>query len=600
MEDALSLQNFEDLLDPDLLDQSRIYLESGNFSNLKNNDLKWSATCKDSKDEWSQKVVLDAKQRILKANCNCDQYQEEAWETDPCTHLMAVYFAIQGKPSVSKPTKSTAKKTLKDKIKPVKEPKKPKDPAERLLSELDAKEIFEFVKLTISKSKEFKSQFLIHFAEKDGGNDAKFVEIILNAVNAIKGRKKYMQASDAGKLAVSLTPLYKQAVNAESKGLFREAFNISRALMQELPNVFAILENQSVKLSALSKSNMELMEQIIQNTELPFEFKNEIYEEIKQAFVNVHKNSTSLSMAEYFDFWLLAAKPSKAYDDIVLVLKSLIVKQDEKNFNPWGLTYQKNIWVLQKIVSVHNNFINDTKKTIAFLEEYKVYLPVYIELIEKYAAIGETTKAISCIEDIKKNMRKYAILGSSQSLENRLNTLLIEQLEKTGKIKMAIGIAKDLFVNSRYQNFEYYDLEKRLTDPKDWENSKNVHLEKVKKIRFNGWSETDPIIEIYGREGMVDQLESYFSKIKEMYVWMKQGNTFLDLKPKSFLAITKRNFSEIFQNNYASSSEYQKIGALLAMMLKNDAIKEDCLDYMEEIRRKYPNREALLRVLRSF
>jgi hypothetical protein len=597
MEDALSLQNFEDLLDPDLLDQSRIYLESGNFSNLKGNDLKWSATCKDGMDEWSQKVVLDAKQRIVKAHCDCDQYQDENWETDPCTHLMAVYYAIQGKPSVSKSAKTATKKNIKEKLKPVKEPKKPKDPAERLLGELDAKEIFEFVRQAISKSKEFKSQFLIHFAEKDSGNDTKFVEIIQNAVTAIKGRKKYMQASDAGKLAASLMPLYKQAVNAEAKGLFREAFNICRALMQELPNVFSILENQSVKLTALFKSNLELMEQIIQNTDLPFEFKNEIYEEIKHSFVNLQKSGNTLGMAEYFHLLLLAAKPSKCHDDIVLVLKSLIIKQDEKQYNPWGLTYQKNIWLMSQTVNIYTKYLNDEKQYIAFLEEHKVYLPVYVQLIEKYAEIGESVKAIFCIEDIKRNLRKYAALGDTQGLETKINTILIEQLEKTGKIKMAIGIAQDLFVNSRYQNFEFYDLEKRLTDPKNWENSVQNHVGKAKKMRFNGWSESDPIIEIYGREEMADELEGYLSKVKDLYVWMKQGRYLLVLKPKSFFAFTKRIIVENLQNNYMNSSEYQKIAAICTMMLGHKAIKEDCFDFIEELRRKHPNKDSLLRAI---
>jgi tetratricopeptide (TPR) repeat protein len=599
MEDALSLQNFEDLLDPDLLDNSRLFLENGNFSNISNKDgLRWTSLCNDNDTPYKQESILNAKQHILKAHCNCAEYDVENWETDPCKHLMGLYFAIQGKPSISKPAKTAVKKSLKDKIKPVKEPKKPKDPAERLLGELDAKEIFEFVKQTIAKSKDFRSQFLIHFAEKDSSNEQKFGEIIVNAVNAIKGRKKYMQASDAGRLAVTLTPLYKQAVNAESRGLFREAFNISRALLQELPNVYIILENQSVKLSSLGQNNLDLMKQIIQNPELPFEFKAEILEGIKNAFAKIHiTNNGSIDMSDYFNLWLLSAKPLNGYQDVIVGLKAMMLPQEEKNLNPWGITYQSNIWVLSRIVNIHKEHIKDNVKFVSFLEEYKMYLPAYIQLIETYTEMGENSKAIAYIEEIKRNSRKYAAYGDVQGMLNKINSILITLLEKTGKTKMAIGIAANLFADSRYQNFEFYEQEKKLTDPKDWENSIKNYVDKLSKMRFNGWSEKDPVIEILGREKMVDRLEGYLSKEKDIYVWIKQGQYLLDLKPTSFFNFTKNLVQGVLQFNM--THEYQKITGLLRMLINHKETKEMCLDYIEELQRKYPNRDALLRILRS-
>jgi hypothetical protein len=598
MEDALSLQNFEDLLDPDLLDKSRLYLENGNLLKIKNTDLKWTATCKDDIDEWDSQVILDAKQRILKAHCNCSEYEVEAWETDPCKHLMAVYFAIQGKPSVSKTTKkATTKKTIKEKLKPAKEPKKPKDPAERLLGELDAKEIFEFVKTTLSKNKDFKSQFLIHFADKDSGNEQKFGEIIKNAIIAIKGRKKYMQASEAGKLATVLTPLYKQAASAEASGLFREAFNICRALLQELPNVFIILENPSVKLATLDDNNLELMAQIINNPNLPYEFKSEIYEEIKATFVNTLKNITGTSaISEQFNLLLLAAKSSDCFDDVLLILKSGIIEQSVSEFNPWGMVYQKNIWIFQQIVILYKEHIKDDKKFLTFLETYKKYLPVYLQLIDTYAAIGESTKAIACCEDIRRNLRKYVSYGETGQLESRINKIMLVELQKISKTKMAISLAKELFMNSRYQNFEYYDIEKNLTEPEEWPKIANEYADRTRKMRFNNWSEKDPAIEIYAKEGMIDKLEGYMSKQVEMSIWIKQGNHLLDLKPESFFAMAKRLLDPHFQNTY--SSEYQRISQMLRMMLDNPNIRENCLDYIETLRRKYPSRESLQRILK--
>jgi hypothetical protein len=598
MEDALSLQNFEDLLDPDLLDQSRIYLENGNLLKIKNTDFKWTATCKEDIDEWDSQILLDAKQCILKASCNCGQYEEESWETDPCKHLMAVYFAIQGKPSVSKTTKkATAKKTISEKLKPAKEPKKPKDPAERLLGELDAKEIFEFVKLTIAKNKDFKSQFLIHFADKDSGNEQKYGEIIRNAVTAIKGRKKYMQASEAGKLATVLTPLYKQAVNAEASGLFREAFNICRSMMQELPNVFVILENPSVKLSALDDNNMELMGQIIKNPNLPFEFKSEIYEEIKAAFVNTLKNvSGTATIGEQFNLLLLAGKSFDCYDDVVLILKSGIIDQNTSELNPWGMIYQKNVWIFQQIALVYKEHLKDNKKFLTFLETYKKYLPVYLQLIDMYAEIGESLKAIACVEDIKRNMRKYVAYGETVNLETKINQVMLVELQKIGKVKMAISLSKELFMNSRYQNFEYYEIEKRLTEPEEWPKVAAEYADKTRRMRFNNWSEKDPAIEIYAKEGMVEKLEGYMSKQTELSIWIKQGNHLLSLNPESFFGLAKRVLDPHFQNTY--SSEYQRISQMLRMMLDNPIIKEDCLDYIEKLRRKYPNRESLQRILK--
>ena len=595
---SFSLSNFEDTLDPDILDQGRDFLQSGGLRNLENEgDGFWVADF--DLDGNPATITLNVNRgRIGFAECSCAAFDEDTWEEEPCLHLVAMLYAVgtaqSAEKSKTKKTEAGKNKTAAKGTKKI--PARKSDPAEALLAELEPKEIYEFVRHLITKNKEFKSQFLLHFSERSGGGDQKFEEMVGQAIAAVKGRRKYLKGADGAKIASALTPLYKQAANGEAKGFFREAFLICRTFLRHFPDVLVAMETPSSKLETLFANTLDLISLIIKNPDAPFEFRDEVFEVLLKEYEAVEKTYTGPIKDSIFQRLKESARVTKRQGEVAALLETLV--QQYKSMgkkSQWSSDYHAEILAIRRLIDFYDNEIKSPEKALATLETHKDNVDFYLNLIDRKIAAGDTETAIRYIEDCKKNSRKYQSHWSPWQLEKRLNELLLGVYQKQGDSGAIGTLAGRLFVESQHQNFVYYDLEKSVTDPKKWTARVEKYLKETRPGQFRPAVMSNAFFEILIREERWTQLRDELSVVSNLMTWEHYGDPVRARFPDVYLQKMRKNIENELR---AAFSAHLSIALnLMNIMARTEGGAPVVREMLAQFRQMYASRRELMRAL---
>lgn len=595
----LSLSDFEDTLDPEVLDAAREYFDFGYLRNIEAEDDKFWAAEFDQEGEEGE-ISLEIKRgQVSTVSCTCADFDPDDWAETPCIHQIALMYAAiamkQTKKTAAKKEKpakgkATAKKDLK------KVPAKKKDPAEALLDELETKEVYNFLRQMLSKNKEFKSQFLLHFSERSGAGAQQFDDIVANAIAAVKGRRKYLQGADGAKIATALTVLYKQAANSESRGYFREAFQICMTFLKHLPDVFVVMEKPSAKLETLLANTLELIAQIIKNPETPFEFRDELFETLLKEYERFEKVYAGQTKIEVFLRLKDAARLTKRQSEVVTLMRSLVqfYKAMGKKSH-WSNEYHGEINLIDRLADYLQNEMKTPDQAIKVLEENKEHLVFYLKLVEHKTEAGDFNTAIAYLNDIKKNIRKYQSEWGRWDLEKKINELLLGVYRKRGDKEAIAPLAGNLFAESHYLDFAYYDLEKSVTPADRWPKRVEYYLKQTRPTQFRAAIFSTPFFEILTREERWEQLRDEICQSTNLQTWERYGDAVKKRYPDVYLKQQRKNIEMEVKDTWSShlplvAKTFQEMAALEG----GAAIVREML---ADFRRQYGQRRELMRVL---
>ena len=454
---SLTLRNFEDLLDPASLDAGRDFYGKNGLMKFSREPGFASAEFNHQGNACEIGLELSG-ERVAAVECGCSDFHEN-WEDEPCLHLAAMLYALKAGPQAAKtqraaaetadttndlpvmPTKrgrpksgapTTAPKPAK--VKEKKPPAKPKDPAEALLGELEPREIYEFVRQMVLKNKDFKSQFLIHFSEKNAGNDQQFNDIVTNAIAAVRGRRKYLKGADGVKISSALTPLYKQAAASESHGYFREAFAICKSFLQHLPKVFASMDTPSARLDTLMENSLELISLIIKSNATPFEFRGEVFDTLMQEYKTITQEYSGSFKDEVYKRLIESARATQRLEDLGELHRSEVARYQAMTIkNHWDGNYYLRLSTIRQAIAFFEKELHSEARAVALMEENKGQMEIYLDLIRKKIDIRDFATAEKYILDLRKNQRKYdSRLGAwhlDQTLEQLTKVLKKKQLK---------------------------------------------------------------------------------------------------------------------------------------------------------------------------
>lgn len=596
---GISLSEFENTLDPAILDAGRELYQNKALSQITQEDETfWSAEF--HLEQAPHGVALEIKRnRVIFAECTCVDFDEDHWQEVPCAHITALIFAAQDALAAQKAVKREKaspgdKKTAAAKGKKI--PARKQDPAEALLGELDPKEIFNFVQQMIAKDKSFKSQFLLFFSEKSGTGEQQFTDIVANAIAAVKGRRKHLKGADGAKIASVLTPLYKQAANGEAKGFFREAFQICRTFLQQLPAIFSAMETASSKLETLFLNTLELVSLIIKNPGTPFEFRDEVFAALLQEFKEIEKSYAGSIQDLVYQRLLESARVTKRLEELAAALETIIERYAAMGKKSrWSEAFYAEIKAIDRLSDLLENDIKDPGRVLHLLEKHKNHLTFYLKLIALKTSTGEYDTAIGYVDDIKKNIRKYQYDWTIRDLENRLNTLLLDIHQKQGDQVAIARVDGRLFAESHYLDFQYYELEKSVTTPPAWEKRVSHYLKETRPGQFRNTGMANSFFEILTREARWAQLRDELSEVSSLNVWSQYGDPVRERYPDVYLTTLQKNIEIELRNAY--SYQYTLIAQLLQTMAKMENGAPVVRDMAAKFRQKYANRRELIRVL---
>lgn len=599
MSEKITLQNFENLLNPDALDKGRALFEAKKLGKVKEIEpFYWDATLEGEEVG----VLLDKKGSVLEAACTCADFRETDWADNSCAHVTALLFALNLKygAAARKADKSDKTKAVKNKKSAA--PKKPLDPGEALLATLEAKDIYEFVRQTLAKDKAFKSQFLMHFSEKNEGNAQKFEEIVTNAIQAIRGRRKYLQGADGAKITTALTPLYKQAAAAEAKGHSREAFAICQALMREIPKVLASMESHSARLNTLFANTLEVVSLVVENSKTPFELRQEIFETLLRNWHQAMMNSGDATYHDHYAQLLGVARAVKRLDDVAVALRQLVEHYHNlTKASRWysGEVQFKNAMVT-RLFELYSNDLKALDKAEALLLQHKDQLVCYLKLVALKKEAKDFETALKYLLDIRKNLRKFQDAGaiSFSDAERSIDRELLDIYIQSGRHKEAAQTAANLFQSSYYRDFGYYTLEKKCYEPRQWPDRVDQYLSILSKyLRSPYATEVESYVQILLLEERWETLKSFVFKQTNLKYWVASSSYLKDRYPEEYLKAAPQAILKALEqtSQYAYEATAEIMQALTTVPGGPAVVRQ----LLAQLRQQYPNRRNLMDALNS-
>lgn len=580
MDDQLTLRNFTDLLDPDALDRGKALSDGGHVRHIeKTDDGFWVAECTDGDTTHAPLVELGQGQRLPLWDCDCGQ----ASEAEPCAHVAALLYTLktnelQEKPAAKRgrpkaePDSQPAGKAgkTKDKAAPkiVKNPK-PKDAAEALLGELEPKEIFDFVRDLLAKNKDFKSQFLMRFSERDHANERKFDEIVANAISAVKGRRKYLKGADGAKIASALAPLGKQAAAAEAKGFFREAVAICTAFVEQMPPVFVAMETPSAKLESLFGKALDVLGLVAQNANTPFEFRQELFSTMLAKYRHLETTVSGDIVEQFYQHTLTAARSAKRLPELADGLRALIRSQMAgKKRNAWNSEIYWELRVVKQLYELYINELQDGLAAVKALEDHRANLLVYYNLIAAHLQSGDFAAAERHLDHLSKNVKSYGDQGSDWEIKQRIQRFYLELYQRNGNRKQLAETAGAMFEASNCRDFGLYEIEKSALEPEAWAKRVASYISKLGKNKAVYSWEMKPLLEVLTREERWEDLLQKLQQTQMLEYWLEYGTQLRDKLPSAFLEGARRVVGRAAEE--ANSGRYPLIAGLLEAMASTE------------------------------
>lgn len=265
----LTLKNFEKEIDLIVLQKGKQYYQSGQVVSLEEaSDGAWSAEVDGS--ETYQVEMTIKENEVVDYYCNCP------YDGGLCKHVVAVLFALREE------LKNAANSPVKD-----------KGVFEKLLQSVTHKDYQRFIRHQAERSKNFKTEFELFFADKDERIDVekKYSELLQKLIRKYTDGGYVDYRSSFG-LSSEIDKLLQTGLNYIAKNNFRDAFALVKALLKPVMQLMEYSDDSSGSLGGNIEDTIALLEKIISANGVAPSLKEEAFIFLEQ----------ELSHKIYFDY----------------------------------------------------------------------------------------------------------------------------------------------------------------------------------------------------------------------------------------------------------------------------------------------------------
>ncbi|MBD0365166.1 MAG: SWIM zinc finger family protein, partial [Flavisolibacter sp.] len=226
----------------------------------------WHATVIGTED-YDVRVQLK-ENNLVKATCTCPH------DADICKHIAATLMAIQDEKGtgaeyevIPEKKKGTKTKEGKQKVPPIKE----------LIQKLSKEELQKLVLDFAGQSRDFKNFLTVHLLPKGKSvGKESYRQIISQAVAPYK-RRGFIEYNESFKAMQPLIQLADEAEAQLEKGFYREAFDISSALVEAIAEIVQYMDDSAGFITDLGNSAFGTLHQIV-TSDAPYTLKEEIFQ----------------------------------------------------------------------------------------------------------------------------------------------------------------------------------------------------------------------------------------------------------------------------------------------------------------------------------
>ncbi len=587
----LTLSNFADLLDPDMIDKGKAFAGAGKLTTFQTSDDGiWRATFEEKKQALKVRVQFQGKQVSL-IHCECAAHDDEGWADDPCVHAVAVLFGIKnGLPEkkIKAAPKSKEKETATEKAKKAleKPAKVKKDPALALLDTLESHDIVAFLTEVFSKNKEFKSQFMLYFAHSNTDNAEQYEVLIKQAISAVKGRKRYLAGAEASKITTALSPLYKQAAQAEAQGHLKQAITIVDSLLKPLTLLNDDIQTSSVKFHSFLVNCFNLRTQIVKNPAMPFDLKESIYQSFYLDYVTTYSGSEFEPLA--YQNLVESARSLKRLDKIAELLEAARKKISESKISYWDIENSNLMHCIGRLIGLYDNDLETPEKADKVLGEHKDVLFINLMNVKRKIGQNKIDEALVILKEIDFNRKKYENQRYYiPNIEVIILSYYIRAYQTNGDTEALAGIAGERFVSTNCTNFQYYELEKQHRSESQWKERVKIYL-KLTAPKPNKYANNTSVhFEILKREGMVEEMRNYIFNYGDLSLWNEYSNQLLEQFPQDYVTHLKTTIMKVLKSSGYNLQVQSQVTKMILQVAALPEYRDDMKAFVKTIPNEY-------------
>ncbi len=577
----LTLQNFEAQVNPTILQRGKQYYKQKAVSWLEETeDNVWEAEVEGT-ESYQVEVVLEESGEINNLSCNCP------YDADICKHEVAVLLTLQVK------LKKQANLPRKQKLK--------KDIFQNLLQAITLQEFQDFVRHYAAANKDFKTDFELHFAEKDDRIDLgqKYKDLFQKIIRKYTNRG-FIDYRGAFGLTKEVDKQLRHAQELMAKYNFRDAFAIATAALKAMMQAVQSCDDSAGKIGATLYSIGELFREIAQAERAAFELKEQVHTFLEK----------ELQDRVYFSFGDIGYELFDIYHELAVQLNrhdSFLVFMDAQIFRLTGPydDFQKEFFLRQKI-----DFLKATGKA----EDADQLIQQHLDIVE--IRKGEVEKAIQKKDHelAKKLIADGIELAESQ---HHPGTVALWQKELLHLAVLehdtdTIRLYTRHFALDGWFKAEYYKQWKAAYPPAEWKAVIEKYIKETidkitkdwKSSKHQYWRPAHPpllqkLAPIYIQEQYWDRLLELVQKENNLETTLSYHEYLAPRYPAELLDIYLAAFEE-----YGQSADGRSAYASLAKKMKKvmqdiPAGKEQIQNIARHLIAQFPRRPAMIEELKK-
>ncbi len=562
---TLTFQNFETVIDPEILERGWQYYQSGHVRNLaKENEGLWTARVKGT---MTYDVVIEQTPADdLECECTCP------YDWGPyCKHVAAVLYAIKEQSGGVVETTARAAKSPKQKS---------KDRLRAILEGLSREDLIAILTQQFEKDDAFASRVLTQYSEEIP-NKSVYARRVRESLKAGRGEYGYIDYWGAGAAVKDILEMLDEADSLLASGKANKTIPMLQAIIEGLVSVIEEADDSNGEIGGAIEAAFERLERAADS--LPAHEKRDLLSYcLAEAFREQY---------EGWDWkwdWLQVATrlvaSAQDREEVFTALDRMAERRSDMEFmGDFDVEQAAHI----KLTMIER--ADGPQKALEFLLRHQHLESMRQRLVQYYIDQGNLAEAKRLCADALWQLEARA---SRRLYRNVYEQFLLEIAGREGDAGEVIRLAKEQFVSTG--DFHYYDQLKQTVAPANWAGFVEELIQTVSKTRHDWGAAVYFLPEIYAREAMwnrlmemvkqegVRLLERYRQQLEERY-------------PEEICAVYEKT---VYRNLESSSSRqvYQQMCQYLSRMKKlgkETRVKQ----IIPDLQAKYPKRRALMEEL---
>jgi hypothetical protein len=563
----MELQSFEQYVNQTILDRGYVYYLEGAISELNREDEdQWYALVEGS-TTYEVEIRLNEKGQVDDYFCDCP------FDGEVCKHIVAVLFKIRENIDIT-PSVQVDKNI--------------RDTWEKLVKEVPAEELRQFVKEYGIQYSNFRNQFLLNFSDySPEESEVQYKEIIEGVFNEYTEYGDFADYYDLYYISRKLHQILKEAATHIKKQRYKDAFQIASLIISECIQKIEYAYDNEGDLEGVIVEGFEVIS-AIWNANPEDDLKNSILDWLLNEWLRHEYNEYTFNGFPVHLILLFADSNNRIIKALHAIQKAneLLPEKDtwETKFNK-----ESNLNLMIDLYEKKGEHENASQ----IIKDNLQYASLRKKLIDEQLQKNNYSEAVVLIQEGIKHAENENLAGLVHDWKDEL--LKVQQeIGNNGKIQ---EIAKDLFVNHGW-NLNYYKIYKNTFDAKEWEEEKKKIIEKLEKkdsasqIHHIFWFNNKTLPDVYIEESMWDALFQWVKKTSNIDTL----NTYLpylkDKYPSELLQIY-RSALLYYSEQEMGRKAYRNMVDFIKKMYEIPGGKKAGQELAKEILNKYPRRPAM-------